>query len=344
MIDKDILCQESNMSKMDTHLATIACLCFIFLPTFAIIRCAHNNKPKTSRFHFVAACTQSIMKVIASSYINDLQACMQFAVRYRGMAINFSQREMLHKVVRNYSGPTCIVYDCPEFDVMDSVEWNTVFDYYSSYARPIPKTNVSCIPKVGVYQLHKERKNYTEAEEICEEEGGFLADITSEMYTVHITSLISSQKVKKAYIGLYENEQTREFVTSQDVPLNCIQYRAWAPGEPKPTKEERCGVVTPNRQWKAVPCKKRFPFICEISPSGPYRPCRKIRNKRKRRQCIRKFKRSFPRKNRRPKCGDPSVKYNYFEIDNYNEQHDEHKENNSTTTPKPSKRPKTRHH
>lgn len=51
-------------------------------------------------------------------------------------------------------------------------------------------------------------------------------------------------------------------------------YRAWAPGEPHSKKnDEDCVVLNSHHKWQVVKCNKKLPFICELSPRGPFQLC-----------------------------------------------------------------------
>uniref|UniRef100_T1HFU0 C-type lectin domain-containing protein n=1 Tax=Rhodnius prolixus TaxID=13249 RepID=T1HFU0_RHOPR len=171
-------------------------------------------------------------------------------------------------------------------------------------------TNVSCIPKLGVFQLHKARNNFTNAELICNDEGGLLADITTRYHTEQLASLIATERIKEAFVGLSRLEYPGEFLNSLGYPLNCLNYRAWAPGEPKPKENAKCVTLTSKMQWKITSCSRELPFLCELSPNGPYRPCQKFYTLKRKQRCLEILKASLPRTNRFPKCGDPD----YFEM------------------------------
>lgn len=55
------------------------------------------------------------------------------------------------------------------------------------------------------------------------------------------------------------------------MPSECLPYRAWAPGQPR--KEQKCAALTDKGLWVSFNCKKPLPFVCELKPSGPLRPC-----------------------------------------------------------------------
>uniref|UniRef100_A0A146L2F6 Secretory phospholipase A2 receptor n=1 Tax=Lygus hesperus TaxID=30085 RepID=A0A146L2F6_LYGHE len=289
---------------------SIRCLIDYFTSTGqSVLRCSQGSPPKDIKYHFTAACKQSSLKAIAAKSFSTVQECKQLANKNHAFAINFAHKALLHPVALNFNKETCIIYECPEFSIRQSEQANSVYDYYSSYARPSPKANVSCIPKVGVFQIHRERKSFSNAEKACENEGGQLADITSDLHTTHLSSLISSLNVSVAYVGLKQwNESQDDYLTSQGLPLSCLKFRAWAPNEPRPIPQTKCVLVTSNGYWKVKDCEKKHPFLCELKREGPMQPCRRIKHTRRRKRCLKTYFLSLPRKNRRPKCGDPDRK------------------------------------
>lgn len=79
--------------------------------------------------------------------------------------------------------------------------------------------NLTCVPKVGMFQLHREVVNYTDAAEACEWEGGRLARVTSAERTNHLSAVVASlgnntRRLHLAYVGMQDAEQEGSFVTS----------------------------------------------------------------------------------------------------------------------------------
>ncbi|BES89271.1 CLECT [Nesidiocoris tenuis] len=273
----------------------------------SVLRCSQASPPQEIRYHFSVACKQSTMKSLGSKSVSTVQECRQMANKRRAFAFDFVHKALLHPSALNFSKDTCVLYECPDFDLRRSEQSYSAYDYYSSYAMPRPKFNVSCIPKVGIFQLHRERRNYDNASSVCEEEGGLLADVSTDLYTTQLSSLIASLNVTAAYVGLkHWNASEGEFITSKGLPLSCSKFRAWAPSEPRPIKQSKCVYLTSKGYWRVKDCSKKQPFLCELLPQGPMKPCQRIKSQKKRARCIRKYLSSLPRRNRYPKCGDPS--------------------------------------
>lgn len=122
--------------------------------------------------------------------------------------------------------------------------------------------------------MYKERKNYSEAYNTCKSVRGQLAHIATERRTNEISRLLlksldlSSQNETLAFVGL--NETTRgKFRTSNSEPLECFDYRAFAPGHPPEIRKLSCVALTQKSSWKVISCIKRVMFICEIFARGP---------------------------------------------------------------------------
>lgn len=125
---------------------------------------------------------------------------------------------------------------------------------------------------VGIFRLHEKAANYTEALKNCKDEGGELASVLSAKRTNGLANIVSGLKyVKKAYVGLNDMESEGKFVTPSGNLVNCYEFRAWGPGEPKRgRRKEKCVVIDAERNWKVVNCSKKLPFICELLPKGPF--------------------------------------------------------------------------
>lgn len=123
---------------------------------------------------------------------------------------------------------------------------------------------------MGLFLLHKEKKNYTEAISFCQEWGGDLAHVLSESRTNSLSSVISSEIqewYKAAYVGLDDIKVEGLFQAPLGTPLNCFKYRAWAPSHPRnKSRKDDCVILDHERSWRVVNCKYKLPFICELYP------------------------------------------------------------------------------
>lgn len=130
-----------------------------------------------------------------------------------------------------------------------------------------------CIKSVGLFRIFQEKLNYTNAITKCQDVGGDLADITSEIRTNGIASLLKDNLAdwfKIAYVGLDDIKRERHFENPMGEPLSCFKYRAWAPGHPRnKQKTDDCVTVDSESVWRVIDCKQNLSFVCELYPTGP---------------------------------------------------------------------------
>lgn len=131
----------------------------------------------------------------------------------------------------------------------------------------------TCVPSVGMFMFFKERSNYSVAYNVCASMRGNLAHIASEVRNVELAKFLrsatnSSVKERAAFVGLNE-AMLDKFFTSNDEPLGCFDFRAWAPGHPPEIRKPGCVGITPESSWKVFNCSRRMMFFCELLTSGP---------------------------------------------------------------------------
>lgn len=90
-----------------------------------------------------------------------------------------------------------------------------------------PDNNLTCVPRVGMFQLHREIANYSEAATICEWEGSQLARVISADRTNHLSNLVASLGSPKAlhlaYVGMHDSLQEGTFQTVSGTDLfKCV--------------------------------------------------------------------------------------------------------------------------
>lgn len=127
-----------------------------------------------------------------------------------------------------------------------------------------------------MFLLYTERRNYSEAYKICKSVKGQLAHVASERRTNEISKLLlhsdklssTSSKEMLAFVGLNETARGK-FITSSSEPLECFDYRAFAPGHPPEIRKLSCVALTKKSSWKVISCIKKVAFVCEILASGP---------------------------------------------------------------------------
>ncbi|XP_039281011.1 uncharacterized protein LOC111056023 isoform X2 [Nilaparvata lugens] len=282
------------------HSYTFSVTVLIFLAFFyqcnAFNRCGQREK-ETQKYHLVQPCSSSKMNILASSNANSLQKCEMLAKQNKGLAFSYLSEG---SISGNYGGEeyyddnedesTCRVFDCPEFESTLALQPVSGHHYYSLYARPMANTNVTCVPGIGIFILHNESRNHSEAVQLCREEGGVLASPLSEKRSMYLGHLIASTGKSgvsdKWYVGLDDIQMEGTFVSSTGELLKCVQFRAWAPGEPHSRKDDDCVVINPRFTWQVVPCSKKLPFVCEILPGGPLHICSANSSLASRKECL----------------------------------------------------------
>jgi hypothetical protein len=78
--------------------------------------------------------------------------------------------------------------------------------------------NHTCIPKVGVFLLHLEKLNFSQALNSCRTKNSELAHVISETRTTALSRLVKQMRVsrgpKRAYVGLDDTKVEGRFTTT----------------------------------------------------------------------------------------------------------------------------------
>ncbi|XP_054283592.1 uncharacterized protein LOC129000656 [Macrosteles quadrilineatus] len=240
----------------------------VFSSSFALRRCSQTHSRHDPWYLLLRTCSMSTSPPLDEAYLQTVEDCERFASKRKAMAFNFVRPEDLQIKEKN----TCILYECPEMDEA-LLEDNSMYDYYGIYRDLDIDSNVTCILQLGMFHLHSEGANYTEAVSWCEGEGAQLARVTTVVRTTKLSTLVATlgptSKLLQAYVGLNDISQEGFFVSVEDEPLNCFDYRAWAPGHPRSRPIEDCVVLDSRRGWRTVDCTLKLPFICELIEPVP---------------------------------------------------------------------------
>jgi hypothetical protein len=82
----------------------------------------------------------------------------------------------------------------------------------------IASINHTCIPKLGVFRLHPERLNFSQALNSCRSSNSELAHVISEVRTTALSALVqqlgNSRGPKRAYVGLEDRKVEGRFTTT----------------------------------------------------------------------------------------------------------------------------------
>ncbi|XP_068621690.1 uncharacterized protein [Battus philenor] len=224
-----------------------------------------SKEPRYPEYHLIKKCARSKLKISAKANFSVLASCKRFASEKRAMSFNFNPRVLNLKPTTEY---TCEVLHCTDIGGL-SLTNDTRYDYYSIFGNTLAAVNWSCVPTAGVFYLLNRTMNYTDAVRECDNKSSVLADVISEKRTEALAQLLSEADTECAYVSLKRNNGGHFAVTNGDA-LECMSYRAWAPGHPKKGDKGDCVVLTRHQTWQSVPCGKKQAVICELIPGKPY--------------------------------------------------------------------------
>ncbi|XP_012283231.1 uncharacterized protein LOC105701235 isoform X2 [Orussus abietinus] len=256
-------------------------MCFVILcgvPTYLSLssdRCCQISQQESPRYKLLKTGIRSTQTVLSRKQVPDLADCIKFAVSKKALAFNFSNNisshgnSSQHHKREGLDNENCILFECPELNNFTTITNDTRFKYYSMYRGDLMISigQVQCIPKVGIFLLSMNKKNYTKARESCQKLNGSLAHVVSEERTEGLAKLISESLT--FFVGLSNRDKERIWTNEFNEPLDCFNYRAWGPREP--THSRGCvGLVQPEDlsmvYWKVLPCDLSTSYICEIFP------------------------------------------------------------------------------
>nr|XP_022315237.1 adhesion G protein-coupled receptor L3-like [Crassostrea virginica] len=122
----------------------------------------------------------------------------------------------------------------------------------------------------GCYMFNKKVATWEEARQVCQDEGGYLASMSSKLEAVkvllNIHPLIRTASMKHWWLGLSLNKTIAKWKweDGSDLQTNVI---AWKPGEPNNSlRDERCGEMNIQGRLNDQKCNTLNPFICEQYP------------------------------------------------------------------------------
>ncbi|XP_074115056.1 uncharacterized protein LOC141537772 [Cotesia typhae] len=228
----------------------------------------NNNDLVVPRYELIKKYSRSNKSVILEKKLSLIE-CQKLAITRKALAFNYYKNKN-----NNNNKLNCQLLECPEINSFSSLIRDNKFNYYSLYPRYLYPVNITvkCLPRVGVFIISEESKNYTEAKSICEEVNGKLAHVISEERTEGLAKFISHST--PVFVGLSNRRSSRDrfWKNEFDEPLDCFDYRAWNKGEPSTSRgcvglivtKSLISNITPA--WRVLPCSKSLPFICEILP------------------------------------------------------------------------------
>nr|XP_032529576.1 uncharacterized protein LOC116779422 [Danaus plexippus plexippus] len=227
-------------------------------------KCISHEITVVPKYYLIEKCHRSKLGVASKANFSTLNSCRRLALEKKALALNFSPSGY-GKIGRKPVEYTCEVLKCAESEGGLSLKNDTNYDYYSIYAKHLPNVNSCCVPLAGMFYLLSEKNNYTEAERRCRNMSSVLAGVFNQHRTDTLAQVLASSGVEAAYVGL-GSSNGRVFRTTHALKridlryvhcltyskytcgqhlgdsLDCITYRAWAPGHPRKNLNMSCVV------------------------------------------------------------------------------------------------------
>ncbi|XP_066998482.2 hemolymph lipopolysaccharide-binding protein [Anabrus simplex] len=125
-------------------------------------------------------------------------------------------------------------------------------------------------PLVGRYKLHTTAQRWTDAFNICQQEGTHLAVINSDIEAQVLNAMLKRKETHYAFVGVNDIVTEGTFVTIFGEELSKAGYAKWVPNEPNNTggsataPGEDCVIfIKDSALFNDVPCEGKCPFFCE---------------------------------------------------------------------------------
>ena len=105
-----------------------------------------------------------------------------------------------------------------------------------------------------------QEKNWADAEEFCENEGGHLASITSEAIKEYVVDGMNTKDLKNIWIGGTDKEEEGVWKWTDN---RAWEFTSWAGGEPNDHgNTEHCLEMVLGWGWNDVGCPGEKRFLC----------------------------------------------------------------------------------
>lgn len=131
-------------------------------------------------------------------------------------------------------------------------------------------------PSTGsCYKLHKELKNWRDANSVCISEGGYLAILNNDLEARMLMNMIPEntgtwpheQGWRGMYIGLHDWTHSGNWLTNNAKPLTKL-FRNWDSTQPDSKSLANCAVINRREKLDNIWCHYLAPFICEKDPNN----------------------------------------------------------------------------
>ncbi|XP_060589901.1 snaclec coagulation factor IX-binding protein subunit A-like [Ruditapes philippinarum] len=115
-------------------------------------------------------------------------------------------------------------------------------------------TNGFCI------KLQVTRKHHDDAEAECNEDGGHLININSDLKYSDVKTILSGFSVIDINIGGHRKSSTSPWEYKYGTNSG---YFKWFSGYPRSESSRLC-LALENLKWFNLSCRSKYPFLCEI--------------------------------------------------------------------------------
>ncbi|TMW45913.1 hypothetical protein DOY81_009010 [Sarcophaga bullata] len=159
----------------------------------------------TKRFYLIKANHRSLEERFFVDNVQTLEECIDMAVQYKGLALNYAPRERFKHLFREskisrdhfWNQPqlyfNCHILRCPENTTMKTLVNDNSFNYYSMYRPPLASTHYVCLPEVGLFLLQTMPETFENASWNCRFAHNFcgsLPHVATSMRTNALTQLL----------------------------------------------------------------------------------------------------------------------------------------------------------
>ncbi len=113
------------------------------------------------------------------------------------------------------------------------------------------------------YSYHREQKNYTDAQDVCSSEKGYLVEINSDHEQLSLQGWVEDDQIWLGLSDIDEEGNWKNWKTGAPVT-----FSNWDWGEPNnidkgTEKPEDCAAMVDNGEWNDSMCGKKLRFVCE---------------------------------------------------------------------------------
>ncbi|KAK0161391.1 hypothetical protein PV327_009866 [Microctonus hyperodae] len=190
-----------------------------------INRCSKITRKAAPKFKLIRRNSRSTEFILSQKLLSNVEQCQEFARAKSALAFNFYSLEILmnSNIKIDEDQHNCQVIGCPETHMRNSLVNDEKFSYYSLYSRHKMRVNdtIKCIPRVGLFVISKEFKNYTNAQAECIKIHGKMAHIISAERNNELGNHLGD---KPTYVGLSNRDKDHLWKNEFGNECHSIKY------------------------------------------------------------------------------------------------------------------------